>query len=567
MRKLIIVLTLVLASAAISFGQEKMGFENNAIIIGNYTLSEVIGGLMAGNQPTGWLEGGQITINTEDDTKLDITAGSVAIVSGTETNSTIQIISWTNQTALNPALTTRSKWVGVKDDGTGNAQFVYDIEFDVVERRTTAILGRIWDSGGTGPTITNVGDYERPAWGLLTAFQDFILEYGSWNISGNVYSANGTNLLLDKSAGVSFRYHAEDVVGQENVHSDAAQSPRNTYAYHLQGSSTTTTETDIESDYYDNAGVKVALPNNQWTVQEVWFFPVSLTCHVLYGQIIYNSKADAIDGITTETKVRNTDILSGAILRAYLVVEQGCTDLTDDATAEIRKAGNGAGGGGGSALWTRSGTDVSLTVAGDDILLNTEETFSIADMTTGSVPFIGASGLFLQDNANLFWDNANNRLGIGTTNPNAPLEVKGLYPGTVGGFPSGILHVTTADNSEFSNSVITGHNSYTGNTQLWYFGSTSNSNDDIGFINRQVGDIFFWTNATERLRITNDGKVGIGTNSPQGALDVSSTTGAFIVPRMTTTQRNALTAVNGMIIYNTSTNQFNFYENGAWVTK
>lgn len=62
-------------------------------------------------------------------------------------------------------------------------------------------------------------------------------------------------------------------------------------------------------------------------------------------------------------------------------------------------------------------------------------------------------------------------------------------------------------------------------------------------------------------------KVGIGTTAPEGALDVSSITGALIVPRMTTAQRDALTAVNGMIIYNTTTNQFNFYENSAWVTK
>ena len=61
--------------------------------------------------------------------------------------------------------------------------------------------------------------------------------------------------------------------------------------------------------------------------------------------------------------------------------------------------------------------------------------------------------------------------------------------------------------------------------------------------------------------------VGIGTDNPQGALDVSSTTGAFIVPRMNTAQRDTLTAVNGMIVYNTTANQFNFYENGAWVTK
>ena len=65
------------------------------------------------------------------------------------------------------------------------------------------------------------------------------------------------------------------------------------------------------------------------------------------------------------------------------------------------------------------------------------------------------------------------------------------------------------------------------------------------------------------------GSVGIGTTSPQGALDVSSTKGGFIVPRMSTLERDAptFTAVNGMIIYNTTTNKFNFYEDGAWVTK
>jgi hypothetical protein len=50
--------------------------------------------------------------------------------------------------------------------------------------------------------------------------------------------------------------------------------------------------------------------------------------------------------------------------------------------------------------------------------------------------------------------------------------------------------------------------------------------------------------------------------------DVQADTGAyatsFTLPRLTTTQRNALTAVNGMVIYNSTDNKFQGYENGGW---
>ncbi len=68
----------------------------------------------------------------------------------------------------------------------------------------------------------------------------------------------------------------------------------------------------------------------------------------------------------------------------------------------------------------------------------------------------------------------------------------------------------------------------------------------------------------DQVYVKGDGRVGIGaTPTTSAALDVQSTTGAFMPPRMTTTQRNALTAAKGMIIYNTSTDQFQGYD-GAW---
>jgi len=50
---------------------------------------------------------------------------------------------------------------------------------------------------------------------------------------------------------------------------------------------------------------------------------------------------------------------------------------------------------------------------------------SITSATAGSVLFAGTSGVLAQKNANFFWDNTNNRLGIGTTAPATGLQVNG----------------------------------------------------------------------------------------------------------------------------------------------
>jgi hypothetical protein len=143
------------------------------------------------------------------------------------------------------------------------------------------------------------------------------------------------------------------------------------------------------------------------------------------------------------------------------------------------------------------------------------------------------------------------KVGIGTTNPFGKLHVSNsddplMYLGNTGEVDSQTVTLS------FKQGAYT-------NTRI-----RAVSDDPF---NEGKSRLEFMTDETVRATILSNGNVGIGTTSPQGALDVSSTTGAFIVPRMTTAQRDALSAVNGMIIYNTTTNQFNFYENGAWVTK
>ncbi|WP_438967068.1 hypothetical protein [Flavobacterium sp.] len=58
-------------------------------------------------------------------------------------------------------------------------------------------------------------------------------------------------------------------------------------------------------------------------------------------------------------------------------------------------------------------------------------------------------------------------------------------------------------------------------------------------------------------------QVGIGTTNPEGALDVVSTNSGIVVPRVANTA-SVTTPINGMIIYDLSSNCFKGYQNGAW---
>lgn len=67
---------------------------------------------------------------------------------------------------------------------------------------------------------------------------------------------------------------------------------------------------------------------------------------------------------------------------------------------------------------------------------------------------------------------------------------------------------------------------------------------------------------------TANGQIGIGVSgsvNPSAALEVSSNAKGFLPPRMTTSQRDAISSpANGLIIYNTSTNKLNIRESGSW---
>jgi hypothetical protein len=178
--------------------------------------------------------------------------------------------------------------------------------------------------------------------------------------------------------------------------------------------------------------------------------------------------------------------------------------------------------------------------------------------SAAATPFeiVRNSGTYTTQYVLLAQDGGN--VGIGTTSPGATLP-SGMTAGAK------VIEVRGAATNIDVGLFLRRSDGVTG-LDIWH-DCSSDANYDTRFVNIFSGSAFAFYNGTaEQLRITSGGNVGIGTASPAASakLDIGGTTGALLVPRLTTTERNALTAVNGMIIYNTTDNQMQGRINGAW---
>ena len=272
-----------------------------------------------------------------------------------------------------------------------------------------------------------------------------------------------------------------------------------------------------------------------------------------------------------------------------------------------------------SAIPTSSDTSVTArkiyrTTAGGSILLmklvttinnNTTTTYTdnIADGSLGvSEPRVNTTGglIFNGTTRSGIIDNATTAIGynalrVNTGYYNTAVGLNALYSNTTGQRNSAIGAFALQNNTDSNNTAIgsetlylntTGYNnSAIGVSAGRYIadGSTANqtSNTSVylgtstkALASGDTNEIVIGYNAiglgsntavlgnssitTTALR----GNVGIGTTAPNAAalLDVSTTTKGFLPPRMTTTQRDAITTPPaGLMVYNTTTNKLNVF--------
>jgi hypothetical protein len=207
-----------------------------------------------------------------------------------------------------------------------------------------------------------------------------------------------------------------------------------------------------------------------------------------------------------------------------------------------------------------SGTNIK-TINGTTVL-------GSGDIVTPTTPPSGVSGAiqftdgsaFASDAANLFYDDTNNNLGVGTDAPTATTHIKG----------SGTTSATTSllvQNSAGTNLLIVRDNA-TINT------GTINATAVVSAL-MVLGNGFprlYYSNAANANLSLNAKNITVSTSaynagsSDSAVLEVNSTTQGFLPPRMTTTQKNAIaTPAAGLQVYDTTLNQMSYYNGSSWV--
>ena len=100
-------------------------------------------------------------------------------------------------------------------------------------------------------------------------------------------------------------------------------------------------------------------------------------------------------------------------------------------------------------------------------------------------------------------------------------------------------------------------------TDLVYDLGTSTARWNFGNIDKIMCQSINATSTTKCVVIGTTTAVTTAANNSDVALEIAGNR-SLLIPRLTTTQRNNLTGINGMIVYDSTLNLFQKYENGAW---
>ena len=165
---------------------------------------------------------------------------------------------------------------------------------------------------------------------------DLMKAFGFFSLDGNIISANGANLSINKSAGTAFKEGGNFHTNPKDPHTvTLGAKVLSTFRYRNQDSSEGLDITVLDPTTYDNGGTTTTVPaNNNATIQRVYVFP-SNEIRIQRGQTVYNNLSAAVDAIGKESFVTEPNIEQNGLLLASIVMTKTASDLTDPSEALV----------------------------------------------------------------------------------------------------------------------------------------------------------------------------------------------------------------------------------------
>jgi hypothetical protein len=324
-------------------GDNYTATEFNAVNLAINTNSADSTTRLGNTQGSGVQEGGYIT-TVFGETTYAIASGSGYIVDN-YTNPeapVVTTVTWAAKTGLTPGglATLNTQFIGIDINGD-------HVEFDElpteIEMRDIIYLGKLLINEITDTTIVGL-TFPRMKYGFASQFDDLVGALRTINISGNDISANGANLSLDKTEGVTHRVGANYPSSYKNPSTitnaeDLAFTFSPNYRSVTPGKFINETDTTtLNPDKWDDgSGTLQDVPTGSFTVQRVYFF-TNGNFFITYGQQLYGSFNKALVGVTDECPEVEEQFRVDASLRAIIVLGEGATSLLDTRKTKIAHA-------------------------------------------------------------------------------------------------------------------------------------------------------------------------------------------------------------------------------------